>query len=46
MHKGTMGGAEWISCGLRKDGSRAILWRGEILWIPKEEFQALLDTEV
>lgn len=45
MYKGMLGGAEWQSCGLRKNGDRAILWRGDILWMSAAEFQSLLNTE-
>lgn len=46
MYKGMLGGKQWQSCGLRKDGSRAILWGREIIWLTAAEFQALLNSEV
>lgn len=45
MFKGTMGGKLWRSCGLRKNGDRAILWGDNIIWLSKGEFEALLNTE-
>lgn len=45
MHKGMLGGKQWQSCGLRKNGDRAILWGREIIWLTKAEFSALLDSE-
>lgn len=45
MFKGILGGRAWQSVGLRNDGSRAILWGREIMWLSAAEFQALLNTE-
>jgi hypothetical protein len=31
------------TCGLRKDGSRAVLWSdNEIVWYPKDDFENIL----
>ena len=45
MYKGMLGKQEWQSCGLRKNGDRAILWASEITWLTAMEFQALLMSE-
>lgn len=45
MFKGTLDGKSWQSVGLRNDGSRAILWGREIMWLSAAEFQALLNSE-
>lgn len=44
MYKGMLGNKEWQSVGLRKNGDRAILWGGEIVWMTKAEFATLLET--
>lgn len=45
MYTGIMGGKSWQSCGLRKNGDRAILWGSDVIWLTKEEFAALLNSE-
>jgi len=45
MYKGTLGNKSWQSCGLRKNGDRAILWGSEIMWLTATEFSALLTSE-
>lgn len=45
MHKGILNGQPWQSCGLRKNGDRAILRGSEITWLSAVEFSALLMSE-
>lgn len=45
MYTGMLGGQPWQSVGLRKNGDRAVLWAGKIMWMTAAEFETLRNTE-